>query len=411
MGSPAGNWFDQNAPAATAPPPSSGSGGDWFAQNSPSASVQTAPSDKPLLDQLASNPNNIPLDSYTHATERGLANIGQGLYQAAQGTVQAVRHPIDTIKNLASTFGTDEFGIVNPQGVNQVHQAVNHVNQAVHEATSSPLAAGDAAGRGAGQAIAAVVGPKIVEGAIKIPFAAARAIRAAKTLTQVPEALGQDATATLATVADREGLPPLQSETVREASDELSKSFINRAKSNYGVVDKAVGGDLKPVQEKITSLKKAIRVNANTNPDLADKYVDQLAEQQKTLHDLVQRAKASGVPNAEDLMKAGDADYLKGKSMEKVAARIKTAAGEAKTGGHPDPASFANQVDVLNNKGVLAQALGKDGADAFVKVAREGLANARQAKTISSTPGVQTVVKLTKGVKAAARLPKQTPAP
>jgi len=48
---------------------------------------KAAPDNRSLLDRLANDPNKIPLDSYTHATERGLANIGQGAAQAVQGTV------------------------------------------------------------------------------------------------------------------------------------------------------------------------------------------------------------------------------------------------------------------------------------------------------------------------------------
>src|SRR6185437_11905412 len=47
------------------------------------------PDQKVSLDKLANASNDIPLDSYTHATERGLANIGQGIYQVPD----ALMHP------------------------------------------------------------------------------------------------------------------------------------------------------------------------------------------------------------------------------------------------------------------------------------------------------------------------------
>jgi ElaB/YqjD/DUF883 family membrane-anchored ribosome-binding protein len=215
-----------------------------------------------------------------------------------------------------------------------------------------------------------------------IPFVGKSAVKGVANLLDVPAALSKDTVSTLATVAHKEGLPPIQAETARDAAEELQQSFINRAKSKYQVVDKAVNGDLKPVQEKITTLKKAIRMQSNVNPDLADKYIDDLAAQQKTLQTLIQKAKASGVPDAEQLMAAGDADYAKSMAMQKVSGGIKTASGIARRGGHPDPTLMANQMDRLHNNKTLERALGPDGAKALLDTAKAGIAKAKTVSTV-----------------------------
>jgi hypothetical protein len=320
-----------------------------------------APDTRSLLDHLANDPNTIPLDSYTHATEHGIASIGQGVAQAVQGVGNLVRHPIDSLKGVPSAVG-----------------ALPSQAAALDKDPPTLEQIGDVAGQAAGQIIPGVV-------AARIPFVGKSAINTAKTLSDVPAAVSADTGSTFAAVADREGLPPLQSETAREAAEELQQSFVDRAKSQYQTVDKAVGGDLKPVQEKITALKKAIRVQSNVNPDLADKYIDDLAVQQKTLQGLVEKAKTNGVPNAQELMDAGDKDYAKGMAMKKVSGGIKTASGVVKSGGHPNPTLFANQVDRLYNTGTLERAIGQEGAKALQDVAKKGLSKAKTAGAIKKT--------------------------
>lgn len=58
-----------------------------YAPAKASTSTAAPGDDRSLLDHLANDPNTVPLDSYTHATERGIANIGQGGAQAVQGTL------------------------------------------------------------------------------------------------------------------------------------------------------------------------------------------------------------------------------------------------------------------------------------------------------------------------------------
>jgi hypothetical protein len=52
------------------------------------------------LDNVANAPNTIPLDSYTHATERGIANIGQGAAQAVQAAGHMIFHSDQASKEL-----------------------------------------------------------------------------------------------------------------------------------------------------------------------------------------------------------------------------------------------------------------------------------------------------------------------
>lgn len=316
---------------------------------------------------------NVPLTSYGAATKQGVLNLISGTSQAVQGLGSAVAHPISTVENMVSSAKAA------PSQLAQIPAAVHDINQSPDPTGTYLNVAGKTAAQGAGQAVTALAGEGLGAG---IKFTGAKAVSAVKNVTGVPAALSADVSSALSVAAHNEGLPPLASTTARESADELSKAFVDRAKSQYGVVDKAVGGDLKPVQERIINLKKGIRTQANINPDLADKYIEDLATQQKTLAGLVEKAKAAGVPNADDLMKAGDKDYAKGMAMKDVSKGVKTASGIAKSGGHPNPVLFANQIDRLYNKGTLTRALGEDGAQSLLDTAKSGLQKAKTAGTI-----------------------------
>lgn len=317
---------------------------------------QAASAGAGFLDRMS----NQPLTSHTAATEAGLANVAQGVVQGVKGAYNTVMHPIDTVKGLAQL----------PAQAAQVPGAIKDIN-----ASSDPLGtyadvAAKTAGQAGGQALVAAATPAVLKGVGK-------AVSAVTKLRDVPAAISADTVSTLNNVATKEGLPTSTATTARDAAADLSKSFISRAKSTYKVVDDAVGGDLKPVQEKISSLRTAIRVNQSVNPDLADKYTGQLAEQQETLKGLVEKAKANGVPDADRLMDTADKDYSRGKAMEKVQKGVATPSGLAKMNGHPHPGGFANAIDRLERTGVLQKALGPEATDQLVQNAKAGLARTR----------------------------------
>lgn len=359
MGSPAGNWFDQNAPAATAPPPSSGSGGDWFAQNSPGATATTDSQPHGFLGALWDSVSNISFPSAQNPYP------GMGVEQKVEAAQASQER--DQARKAA--------------GYSTAYRALAPVAESVGADVQGMENAAKQGDTGAVLGKAAIV-PATIAAAEGLRVTGAKAVQAVKNVMGVPEALSQDTASTLATVAHNEGLPPLTSTTAREATDELQQSFIKRAKDQYAVVDSAVNGDLKPVQERIQNLKKAIRAQANVNPDLADKYIEDLANQQKTLQGLIEKAKANGVPNAEQIMSAADKDYARGIAMKKVSAGVKTASGEVKMGGHPHPEKFASQIDRMNNTGVLQRALGPDGAQAMMDTAKQGLQKFKTSQVV-----------------------------
>lgn len=88
----------------------------------------------------------IPLDSYTHATEQGLQTIGKGIRDAAVGTYNIVRHPIDTAKGIAAL----------PSQAAQVPAAVSDINESPDPVGTYAKVAQETAGQGAGQALVAL---------------------------------------------------------------------------------------------------------------------------------------------------------------------------------------------------------------------------------------------------------------
>ncbi len=115
---------------------------------------QPAGQQRSFMDKLANDPNDIRLDSYLHATEYGLANIGKGAAQAVQGVGQLIRHPIDTLKGTGS-------------GLKQLP------SQAVALAKSPPTLkdVGDVSGEMAGNLVTGIIGGEAIGALPKIPGA------------------------------------------------------------------------------------------------------------------------------------------------------------------------------------------------------------------------------------------------
>jgi hypothetical protein len=174
-------------------------------------------------------------------------------------------------------------------------------------------------------------------------------------------------------VAERSGLQRLTSATMREGITELGGQFRQRAVGIYQAVDKAVGGELQPVLDKMEELRKAIKANAALDPEKAVKFGEQLAElgQQKGM--LVARAARGGVADAVQAIKIADRDWFQFRSLERAAKNIKTASGEVRGGGLVTPGKLATAVDALENSGKLVRALGAEGAEAVKDVARTAL--------------------------------------
>jgi hypothetical protein len=159
--------------ANSALPPTMQTGSD------PYASIAKAPNAPGMLDR------EIPLDSYTHATESGLQSIGRGVRDAVKGTVQMLD---------PRAKDAEEEGVVasSPQGraalpvyrilrsLGHTAEDATHIAGAIHDINQSPDPLGayakvaqETAGQGAGQALLALG----TEGVLKTAPAVVRAIR------------------------------------------------------------------------------------------------------------------------------------------------------------------------------------------------------------------------------------------
>jgi hypothetical protein len=112
----------------------------------------------------------IPLDSYTHATESGLQSIGRGFRGVGQGLKKMVTHPIeaadDTVNAIADL----------PSQIRQVPGAIHDINQSP-DPTGTYLKVGqETAGQGAAQAATAAATEGIGKGIGPV-------VRAAKPIT------------------------------------------------------------------------------------------------------------------------------------------------------------------------------------------------------------------------------------
>lgn len=123
----------------------------------------------------------IPMDSYTHATERGLQNIGRGIRQGVQGIWSMGKPPENAAEWAATAIapGIGPAAVRGIKGIIETGKGAVEVPAAIHDINESPDplgAYGDVAartsGEGAGQALvalgtegAAKTVPKIIEGA------------------------------------------------------------------------------------------------------------------------------------------------------------------------------------------------------------------------------------------------------
>lgn len=92
----------------------------------------------------------IPLDSYTHATESGLQSIGRGIRGAGEGLYNTIRHPIDTAAGTLKSIRDI------PSTVAQVPGAIRDINQSPDPLGTYAKVAQETAGQGAGQALVAL---------------------------------------------------------------------------------------------------------------------------------------------------------------------------------------------------------------------------------------------------------------
>jgi hypothetical protein len=163
-------------------------------------------------------------------------------------------------------------------------------------------------------------------------------------------------------VAD--GLKATTGTTAAEHLGDSALQYEAGPNQGYQVVDNAVDGELKPIQDKLTQTKKAIKVNTNLNPELADKLTTQKAELEKKLTETIAKAKANGVPDAEDIIKKADADYNRFRAQSDLSTRLQKAAGP---NGPASPAGlhvWSKQLGtpkVVGGTSRLEQALGPTG--------------------------------------------------
>lgn len=140
-------------------------------------SEAAAPESKGWLDK------DIPNTDYGAATEIGVQSIARGVRDAAVGAYNTVRHPIDTLKGVASL----------PGQVAQVPQAIHEINQGQDPLGTYAQVAQDTAGQGAGQAIlaAATSGAAKAPGAIRAALPAAKLANAGEMFQDVSGVIGK----------------------------------------------------------------------------------------------------------------------------------------------------------------------------------------------------------------------------
>jgi hypothetical protein len=236
------------------------------------------------------------------------------------------------------------------------------------------LEAGAAAGAG-GTALSAV-GDALGSGL--------KYIQAAKAFKELPGALDKGLTETISQKAVADGLKATAGDTAAEHLADSALQYKERAKQGYELVDNAVNGELQPIQDKLKATKKAISIQSNLDPEKADALKATKADLEKKLSETIAKAKANGVPDAEDVIKKADADYNTFHAQSQLStqlARKATETGGASPAGMQTWARNLGTPKVVGQTSRLEQALGKDGAEAVHNLTQEGLAKAKELAT------------------------------
>jgi len=122
----------------------------------------------------------IPLTSYGAATEQGIQSIARGGRDLATGMVNAISHPIEAIKGIASL----------PSQAAQVPAAVKDINQSADPLGTFAKVGQETAGQGAAQTLAALATEGVIKGAGAVKDALPNAQRAGTTLQTIKNIAG-----------------------------------------------------------------------------------------------------------------------------------------------------------------------------------------------------------------------------
>jgi len=192
----------------------------------------------------------IPLDSYTHATESGLQSIGRGVRDAIKGTWSSLAAPPqDKTEKVVSALSPAALPLYRTlRGIGHTAEDATQIVGAIHDINSSADPTGtylkvaqETAGQGAGQALTALA----TEGAGRAVPAVAKAIPSArnvlraagKVATGVGESLDPDLVGVISPrgahalrVAQKAGkiASKLTEEAPAEAAAELDATGENR---------------------------------------------------------------------------------------------------------------------------------------------------------------------------------------
>lgn len=226
---------------------------------------------------------------------------------------------------------------------------------------------------GAKAAAVGAAGGTVLGGAGNLLGKGLQYLQAAKSFDELPGALDKALGETVSNKAVADGLAAPEGTTAVEKLSNSALKYQERAKQGYQTVDNAVNGDLGPVQDKLRQLGKAIKMSID--PEVTDKLISQQEHYQELFKDAIERAKANGVPDAEDVIKAADSDYAKFRAQSDLATRLAKTAGP---NGAASPAGlhvWSKQLGtpkVVGGLSRMEQALGTDGAEAVQKIAAEG---------------------------------------
>ncbi|HEY1800094.1 MAG TPA: ParB N-terminal domain-containing protein [Terriglobales bacterium] len=171
--------FNPNSDYQAAAPPAFDPGASYQKVPPAQAAAQSG-----ILDR------EIPLDSYAHATEQGLQNIGRGVKQAVQGAWDAGKPP--QTKGEAAIFAIGGppalasyrmlHGVAQTaEQATEVPGAIHDINQSADPTGTYLGVAGRTAGEGAGQALTALGTEGAARVAPEIPAAAEAIKDAART--------------------------------------------------------------------------------------------------------------------------------------------------------------------------------------------------------------------------------------
>lgn len=191
----------------------------------------------------------------------------------------------------------------------------------------------------------------------------------------------------LSDTASDAGVVPVKSPAVRNSASALADAVESKSKGLYRQIDNATDGEFTNIQNKIRNVEQKLREIAGTDDDAEERLFNQKVALGVRLDEAVEAAKRAGVPPK--FADEARATWRQASALRDLDSQIKASTfGNVKNAPEVvDPKKLVMRLQKLEDSGRLADALGKDQADALMEHAYDSAKSARRLSAAKKIVG------------------------